>query len=486
MYKKTIFQVMALFALTLSLFACAVAKGQYDITSPTTQIIGTFQGITEDGRWILSKENNTLKLWDTDTGREIRTINSGAVTYTQISPDGKRLVTHYSHSNPNNHVLKLWDLESGRALITLNGFFIYISPMYNLSYDYYLFFSPDGKRLVTYRDKIYRLWDTQDGREITTFPSKPTFSHDSKRLFTADGIVWDVENSREMYRLPQNTTAIFTRDVKYMIGYSFQQVEPLPFSLYDAETGEELKTITTPFVVGENAFNKESAAYNLIEWYGLSSDEKALVLVVEIRNRETRFFGDISFIASRYQQLKLLDIESGREIVSTDMGENTSQLSSKSLYYNHDERYVAKFDKEHIMLFDLDSGEKLLNAPHSNSLDPMYYTLCFSPDSQQFIAIIPTKISNYAITDFTVRAWDIASKTESSSFNASGNPSISYDRKKIVTSNRDNSLSLWDVESGTTIKTFWGHEKAINGAFFTREGDKIISYTNNEIRVWNL
>jgi len=107
MYTKTIFQILVIFAITLSLFACAVAKGQYDVSTPTTHITGSFQGITEDGTWILSKENNTLKLWDTETGREIRTINSGAVSYTQISPDGKRLVTHYSHSNPNNYILKL-------------------------------------------------------------------------------------------------------------------------------------------------------------------------------------------------------------------------------------------------------------------------------------------------------------------------------------------------------------------------------------------
>jgi len=72
------------------------------------------------------------------------------------------------------------------------------------------------------------------------------------------------------------------------------------------------------------------------------------------------------------------------------------------------------------------------------------------------------------------------------SFNAGGIPSISYDRKKVVTSNNDNSLSLWDVESGTEIRTFWGHEKGISGAFFTKDGSKIVSYTQNEVRVWGM
>jgi WD40 repeat protein len=60
----------------------------------------------------------TLKVWDLDTGRELRTLqgHSGGVNGVAISPDGRHAV-----SASYDNTLKVWDLETGRELRTLEG-----------------------------------------------------------------------------------------------------------------------------------------------------------------------------------------------------------------------------------------------------------------------------------------------------------------------------------------------------------------------------
>ena len=59
--------------------------------------------------------HQTLKVWDLETGRELRTLqgHSGFVHGVAVSPDGRRAV-----SASHDHTLKVWDLETGRPVAT--------------------------------------------------------------------------------------------------------------------------------------------------------------------------------------------------------------------------------------------------------------------------------------------------------------------------------------------------------------------------------
>ena len=75
--------------------------------------------VTPDGRRAVSaSEDKTLKVWDLETGRALRTLegHSGYVTGVAVTPDGRRAV-----SASWDNTLKVWDLETGRALRTLEG-----------------------------------------------------------------------------------------------------------------------------------------------------------------------------------------------------------------------------------------------------------------------------------------------------------------------------------------------------------------------------
>ena len=62
--------------------------------------------------------DNTARLWDAETGREIATLkgHEGSVLSAAFSPDGKRVVTA-SYDN----TARVWDAETGREIATLKG-----------------------------------------------------------------------------------------------------------------------------------------------------------------------------------------------------------------------------------------------------------------------------------------------------------------------------------------------------------------------------
>jgi len=111
----------------------------------------------------------------------------------------------------------------------------------------------------------------------------------------------------------------------------------------------------------------------------------------------------------------------------------------------------------------------------------MFPSLYFTPDVKQLIVVIQVNNDNH-----TIKQWDLASKRELVSFDAGGLPCLSTNRKQAATTNKDNSISLWDVDTGKAIRTFYGHDKKMTNLFFSQDGKKIISISKDNIRIWNL
>ena len=92
--------------------------------------------------------DNTIKLWDVETGQEIRTLkgHDGVVYSVNFSPDGKTLV-----SGSWDKTIKLWNVETGQEIRTLKG---HDDSVWSVN------FTPDGKTLVSgSADRTIKLWN---------------------------------------------------------------------------------------------------------------------------------------------------------------------------------------------------------------------------------------------------------------------------------------------------------------------------------------
>ena len=72
-----------------------------------------------DGQRLASASGDqTVKLWDTDTGQELFTLkgHTASVQGVAFSPDGQRLA-----STSVDQTVKVWDAATGQQSLTLNG-----------------------------------------------------------------------------------------------------------------------------------------------------------------------------------------------------------------------------------------------------------------------------------------------------------------------------------------------------------------------------
>ena len=111
-----------------------------------------------DGNYGLSGSlDNTLRLWDIKTGKEITTfVDGNAVLSVSYSKNGK-----FALSGSEYGTVKLWDVKSGKLLKTFRGHTSNVTSVC---------FSPDNKYVLSCAgDNIMKLWDIESGLETATF-----------------------------------------------------------------------------------------------------------------------------------------------------------------------------------------------------------------------------------------------------------------------------------------------------------------------------
>lgn len=139
---------------------------------------------TLDGRILATtSRDKTVRLWDTQTGALLRTLEGYGTGSVVFSPDGKTGASEVieDRDGRNYYTVKVWDAQTGALKHTLDN---QQGPMA---------FSPDGNTLATIPlsngPRGIGLWDVQNGALRQTLSQEPFLSPYSVRdvIFSPDG-----------------------------------------------------------------------------------------------------------------------------------------------------------------------------------------------------------------------------------------------------------------------------------------------------------
>jgi WD40 repeat protein len=145
--------------------------------------------------------DNTVKVWDAETGQEVMTLagHSGMIRSIAISPDGTQIA-----SCADDATIKFWNVTNGTMLRSIS-----VQRTGPYTHASLLAYSPDGLRLAAAIGSRIKIYDPQNGREVFTLTghggnvSALFFSSEEGRLISGDQgqvnniKVWNISNGWE-------------------------------------------------------------------------------------------------------------------------------------------------------------------------------------------------------------------------------------------------------------------------------------------------
>ncbi|MCF2151378.1 hypothetical protein IQ276_034185 [Desmonostoc muscorum LEGE 12446] len=438
-----------------------------------------------DGKTLASGgEDKTIKFWNVETGEEIRTLDGHNydVNSVSFSPDGKTLA-----SGSGDKTIKLWNVETGEEIHTLQGNNDDINFIYSIS-TYSFSFSPDGKTLASgSTDTTIKFWNVETGKEIRSIEghygsvNSISFSPDGKTLASGskDKTIkfWNVETGEEIRTLDGHNYDVnsvsFSPDGKILASGSGDKT----IKLWNVETGKEIRTIEGhQFHVNSVSFSPDGKTL------ASGSSDKTIRLW-----NVTGHYGSVNSISfspdgqilasgSYDTTIKLWNVDTREEIYEL-LGHN-GYITSVS--FSPDGQILASgsYDTT-IKLWNVDTREEIYELLGHNG----YITsISFSPDGKTLAT---------SAQDMTIKLWNVETAKEIRSLRVRERPVISVnfspDGKTLASGNHEGTIKLWNVETGEENSTLKGHYQCVRSVSFSPDGKTLASGSDDKtIKLWNV
>jgi len=149
--------------------------------------------------------------------------------------------------------------------------------------------------------------------------------------------------------------------------------------------------------------------------------------------------------------------------------------------YSPDGKHLAVASGTEIWLYDAQTGEELdLLTEHTD----VVISIAFSPDGKTLMS------GGSDGTVGTVHLWDVATGSKIRTLTAHTgaiNVAFSPDGKTLASGNRDGIIRLWDVATGNEIQTLTGHTDAVISIAFSPDGNTLVSSgLDGTVLLWEL
>jgi WD40 repeat protein/serine/threonine protein kinase len=447
---------------------------------------------SSDGRYALSgSSDKTLRLWDIDTGKNLRTFKgcTSSVNSVSFSQDGR-----FALSGSYNGTLRLWQVATGECLRTFKGHKGLVTSAS---------FSPDGRcALSGGGDETLRLWDIDTGKCLRTFKgctssvNSVNFSPDGRFALSGSGDwdrkdnllrLWNIETGECLRTFKGHTDRVnsvsFSPDGRFALSGSRDKT----LRLWNIETGGCLRTFEG------HTSSVNSTSFSPDERFALSGGYLRLWEVAMHYSHTAQFI----FCRGASAQQRLTDQERFFAEI-----EKAQQAISEGNYHTAVPRLRRArslpgyaYSEEAVQLWQ----QLYTQQPRSALAAGLLVQYSFEGHKNGVNSVSFSPDGRFALSggsDETPRLWDIETggclrtfeghtdRVNSVSFSPDGFFALSGGGSILQ---RDNTLRLWDVKTGECLCTFNGHTDRVNSVSFSPDGRFALSGGSDKtLRLWDI
>lgn len=404
-----------------------------------------------DGKLFAARRRNeagSAIIFDVASGRVLSTISGhlGYLSDIKFSPDSKSVLTGSSDGT-----VRLWNVKDGSELRSFKG---HSDEVLDIA------FAPNGKIAASSgKDNSIKLWDISSGGEVATLTGHLddvralAFSSDGRKLASGSN-----DNTTRIWNVPKNEIRgimrdhsgkirhlAFSNDGKMLASAS----EDKTAKIWDVETEQNRHTLTGH----TDKVNSAAFSPNGLELATGSNDRKVMTW----------------------------DTVTGRRLQSFD-----SQASGTFAVLSPDGKLIATshfLNAPEVRLWDAATGSKqcsfLVGDEKSSA-----FVVEFSKDGKQVTA---------STGDGSIRLWDPLTCAQKWTFNGIIGteylPKFAPSGKLVAFQllNNDRSLKLIDAESGKEIASILGHDSPMSYVEFTPDRKRLVtSDRESRVKLWDL
>ncbi len=445
-----------------------------------------------DGRYILTAANDTtIRLWDTQTGVEVRQFLGHAelVTMAIFSPDGQQIL-----SSSADRTVRLWDTETGKEISRLPK---HDSPVWSLA------FAPNGQQILTSDESgVARLWDIQTAQVLQEFQGHTDvilwseFSANGRTLVTGSldktARLWNVGTGQELRQFVGHAGSVssvkFSPDERWLLTAGFDNTA----RLWDATTGQELRTfIGHTGILFDADFSPDSQLIvtgsldKTVRLWDIASGQELRRFVGHTAGVDITIFsvdGRYILTASVDRTAQLWDIysESEPRIFSLPLRTIHSATMIWVGSTQDNQQVITGMANGDVLYWHSQTGQILTKS----KLDSNGFFNDMDLSADKTLAVTATG-------EGLVQLWDTQSGQEIHTFNGHTGPiwdvQLASDGRMILTGGDDQTARLWDAQTGQELLTLVGHTGAINGVAFAPDGRTVLTGSQDgTARLWDM
>ncbi len=395
--------------------------------------------------------DRSARIWSVDNGQLLKILeHRRGVNSVAFSPDGKILVTGDESGNAY-----IWKWETEENPILLQG---HTGVIFSVAFD------PNGKLVATAsEDGTARIWDANTAAEVAILRGHKnwvtyiSFSSDGGNVFTlsADDTVrvWEITSGQDSIVLNGHkgelNNGAFSPDDNFVITSSDDGTA----RIWNANTGDNI------FVLEGGPGGVTGALFSPDGSWAVSSGED--------------------------QTTRIWNVKTGKEVVTLDGWISASGLTDffNITPFSPDSKQITTVDGISAKIWDVDTGQLFKDIP--GPVSGAQHAI-FSPDGKYIATAgltLPVRIidvnTGKVVFDYCV---------ETCSANNAGNIvnslTFSPDGESLIVTTRSLLVDILDIRRGTLKNQLAYHENRIWNAFFSPNGETILT-NDGWIRIWN-